>query len=95
MVRIGEEPCIISLESPCRELSNDRRFIHVTNKTAKYNVGWYREISPLSSEEDRAFLLLVLAWHRVKYRSGTAFAPPLAEMPAEVFYFFIRFLGVE
>ncbi|GAA6389178.1 hypothetical protein I3400192H8_12880 [Dialister sp. i34-0019-2H8] len=55
MVRIGEEPCIISLESPCRELSNDRRFIHVTNKTAKYNVGWYRETSPLSSKEDRGF----------------------------------------
>ena len=82
MVRIGEEPCIISLESPCRELSNDRRFIHVTNKTAKYNVGWYRETSPLSSKEDRGFFL-------------PAFAPPLAEKPAEVFYFFIRFLGVE
>ena len=85
MVRIGEEPCIISLESPCRELSNDRRFIHVTNKTAKYNVGWYRETSPLSSKEDRGFFIPALAWHRVKYRSGTAFAPPLAEKPAEFF----------
>ena len=78
MVRIGEEPCIISLESPCRELSNDRRFIHVTNKTAKYNVGWYRETSPLSSKEDRGFYIThrdlaqseISEWYRVRASAG-------------------------
>ena len=45
--------------------------IHVTNKTAKYNVGWYRETSPLSSKEDRGFFLPALAWHRVKSVSYT------------------------
>lgn len=93
MVRIGEEPCIISLESPCRELSNDRRFIHVTNKTAKYNVGGTARLRPYLQKKIGA--LPALAWHRVKYRSGTAFAPPLAEKLAEVFYFFIRSFGVE